>query len=88
MNIRLDHDLFRLRAGHPPSAQIPLINDDLGKSIACGSVKVKDDVKRFTATGVEFTDGSLENNIDVVSVVYCLRSALIIILTDYITYIV
>ena len=67
MNSRLDHDLYGLKADYPPLAQHPLVNDDLGNRIACGSVKIKADVKRITETGVEFVDGSVEDNIDVVS---------------------
>ena len=70
-NKHLDHDLYRLTPEHPPIAQHPTVNDDLGNRIACGSVKVKADVKQFTATGVEFVDGSFEDDIDVVS--FCLN---------------
>ena len=67
LNQRLDHDLYRLRPEYSPFAQHPMVNDDLGNRIACGSIKVKADVKQFTATGVEFVDGSFEDDIDVVS---------------------
>jgi len=65
-NSRLDHDLYSLTPNYEPYAQHPLVNDDLGNRIVCGSVKVKTDVKRFTSTGVEFVDGTFEDNIDVV----------------------
>lgn len=67
LNKRLDHDLYALRPDHPPLAEHPLLNDDLGNRIACGTVKIKTDIKHFTATGVEFVDGSFEDEIDVVS---------------------
>ncbi|KAK7094772.1 flavin-containing monooxygenase 5-like [Littorina saxatilis] len=66
LNHRLDHDLYSLRPAYPPTAQHPMVNDDLGNRIACGKVKVKTDVIGFTATGVEFEDGSFEDDIDVV----------------------
>ena len=72
MSDRLDHDLYGLRAEHEPLAQHPTVNDDLGNRIACGSLVVKDNIKRFTATGVEFVDGSFEDNIELVS---CYRSS-------------
>ena len=67
LNQRLDHDLYGLKPDYPPTAQHPMVNDDLGNRIACGTVKVKTDVKRFTASGVEFVDGSFEDDIDLVS---------------------
>ena len=67
INARLDHDLYGLRANYPPFAQHPLVNDDIGNRLACGTLQIKNDIKRFTETGVEFVDGSFEDNIDVVS---------------------
>nr|KAG5706619.1 hypothetical protein BaRGS_005689 [Batillaria attramentaria] len=66
INSHLDHDLYSLTPDYPPQAQHPMVNDDLGNRIACGSVKIKADVKRFTATGVEFVDGTFEDSIDLV----------------------
>ncbi|KAL8597540.1 hypothetical protein ACOMHN_033411 [Nucella lapillus] len=66
LNGRLNHDLYSLRPAHAPFAQHPTVNDDLGNRIVCGSVVIKPDVKLFTASGVEFVDGTIENNIDVV----------------------
>ena len=67
LNRRLDHDMYGLRPDYPPLAQHPMVNDDLGNRIACGSIKIKTDVKQFMAAGVEFVDGSFEDDIDVVS---------------------
>lgn len=66
LNSRIDHDLYSLRPEYPPFAQHPMVNDDLANRIICGSVKIKPDIKRFTSTGAEFVDGSIEDNIDVV----------------------
>ena len=43
-----------------------MLNDDLPNRIVTGTVKVKDNVQRFTQTGVEFVDGTSEQHIDVV----------------------
>ncbi|GFN88295.1 dimethylaniline monooxygenase [n-oxide-forming] [Plakobranchus ocellatus] len=43
-----------------------MVNDDLPAHIITGSVKIKDDVKRFLPHGVEFVDGTREDDIDVV----------------------
>ena len=67
LNQRLDHDLYSLTPQYPPMAQHPMVNDDLGNRIVCGSIKIKTDVRQFTAAGVEFTDGSFEDDIDIVS---------------------
>lgn len=67
INAYLDHDMYSLTPNFSPFAQHILINDDIGNRIACGSVKIKTDVKRFTSNGVEFVDGTYEDNIDVVS---------------------
>ena len=67
LNQRLDHDLYSLTPQYLPMAQHPMVNDDLGNRIVCGSIKIKTDVRQFTAAGVEFTDGSFEDDIDIVS---------------------
>ena len=46
-----------------------MVNDDLANCLACGRIQIKDHVKRFTASGVEFVDGSFVDKVDVVSVV-------------------
>ncbi|XP_025112852.1 dimethylaniline monooxygenase [N-oxide-forming] 5-like isoform X2 [Pomacea canaliculata] len=66
LNKRIDHAMFGLKADFPPLAQHPMVNDDLANRIVCGSVKIKTDVKQFTSNGVEFVDGTFEDNIDVV----------------------
>ena len=43
-----------------------MVNDDLPNRIACGSVIIKPNIKRFTKTGVEFDNGTFEDNIDIV----------------------
>nr|KAG5714538.1 hypothetical protein BaRGS_006984 [Batillaria attramentaria] len=60
MNDRLDHDLYGLTPAYPPLSHHPTANDELGPRLANGTVVIKPDVKRFTATGVEFVDGTME----------------------------
>lgn len=64
LNRRFDHNLYGLTPTYPPLTQHPTVNDELGNRIANGTVIVKADVKKFTATGVEFVDGTFEDNID------------------------
>jgi dimethylaniline monooxygenase (N-oxide forming) len=65
-NERFDHAKFSLQPNHSPLAQHPTVNDDLPNRIISGSVVVKPNVKKFTKTGVEFEDGTFEDDIDVV----------------------
>lgn len=37
------------------------ISDDLASRIICGKVKVKEDVKSFSTSSVEFVDGTVED---------------------------
>uniref|UniRef100_A0A1I8H837 Flavin-containing monooxygenase n=1 Tax=Macrostomum lignano TaxID=282301 RepID=A0A1I8H837_9PLAT len=67
INHVIDHRLYSLEPEHEPMAAHPTVNDDLPNRIICGSVKVKTDVKQFTATGCEFVDGTVEDNLDVVT---------------------
>ncbi|XP_059157696.1 flavin-containing monooxygenase 5-like isoform X2 [Physella acuta] len=66
INQKIDHSLYSLRPEHGIFQQHPFVNDDMPNRIICGSIKIKADVKCFTETGVEFVDGTSEDNIDVV----------------------
>ena len=66
LNKRFDHAAYGLKPEHRFNAQHPTANDDLPNRIVCGSVIVKPNVKRLTKTGVEFEDGTCEDNIDAV----------------------
>ncbi|GFR68900.1 dimethylaniline monooxygenase [N-oxide-forming] [Elysia marginata] len=66
VNRRFNHELYSLRPKHQIWSQHPMVNDDLPNRLITGSIKVKDDVKRFTQQGVEFVDGTREDNIDAV----------------------
>uniref|UniRef100_A0A8C2ZG00 Flavin-containing monooxygenase n=1 Tax=Cyclopterus lumpus TaxID=8103 RepID=A0A8C2ZG00_CYCLU len=64
LNSRYDHRLYGLKPKHRP-----LINDDLPVRIFQGALVMKPNVKGFTASGVVFEDGTVEENID--TVVFC-----------------
>ncbi|XP_033728016.1 dimethylaniline monooxygenase [N-oxide-forming] 5-like [Pecten maximus] len=66
LNSRFDHSTYALQPKHSFFAQHPMVNDDLPNRLSSGSVIIKADIKRFTVTGVEFTDGTKEENIDLV----------------------
>ncbi|KAK7095176.1 flavin-containing monooxygenase 5-like [Littorina saxatilis] len=66
LNQRIDHDLCSLRPVHSPFDQVCMVNDDLGTRISCGSVTVKTNVQRVTSRAVEFADGSVEDDVDVI----------------------
>lgn len=66
LNERFDHAAYSLQPEHSFFAQHPMVNDELPNRIASGSVVIKPDIRRFTETGVEFVDGTKEENIDTV----------------------
>ncbi|XP_022108773.1 dimethylaniline monooxygenase [N-oxide-forming] 5-like [Acanthaster planci] len=63
---KLDHSKYGLRPKHNPLQAHALVNDDLPNRILSGAVTVKPNVARFTKTGVEFVDGTFEDDIDCV----------------------
>ncbi|XP_025079861.1 LOW QUALITY PROTEIN: dimethylaniline monooxygenase [N-oxide-forming] 5-like [Pomacea canaliculata] len=58
---RLDHDLYGLTSSSLPNGFALFISDDLASRIICGKVKVKEDVKSFSTSSVEFVDGTVED---------------------------
>ena len=66
VNQRFNHATYALKPKHRILAQHPMVNDEMPNRIACGSIVIKPDIKRFTKTGVEFDDGTVEDNIDFV----------------------
>ncbi|XP_059172832.1 flavin-containing monooxygenase 5-like [Physella acuta] len=63
---KVDHTLYGLRPKHGPFATHPTVNDELPNRIASGHVVIKTNIESFTATGIHFEDGSVEENIDTV----------------------
>ena len=66
LNKKFDHEKYGLKPKHRFTEQHPMANDELPNRIASGTLRIKSDIKRFTKTGVEFTDGTFEDNIDVI----------------------
>lgn len=65
-NRRFDHVAYGLKPAHRVNAQHPTVNDDLPNRIISGEIQIRPNVKRLTSTGVEFDDGTFEDNIDAV----------------------
>ncbi|XP_013413360.1 dimethylaniline monooxygenase [N-oxide-forming] 5-like [Lingula anatina] len=66
VNSRFDHARYGIQPEHRIFSQHPTVNDDLPNRILSGGIIIKPNVKQFTETGVEFEDGTFEDNIDVV----------------------
>ena len=66
VNQSFDHELYGLRPKHRFHEQHPTVNDDLPNRIACGTVIIKPNIARLTVGGVEFDDGSSEEDVDVI----------------------
>ena len=66
LNSRFDHNKFSLRPTHSPLKTNGFLNDDLPNRIISGRVELHADIKLFTKTGVEFSDGLSVDHIDVV----------------------
>ncbi|XP_071820461.1 flavin-containing monooxygenase 5-like [Apostichopus japonicus] len=62
----IDHTVFGLKPAHRALSAHPTINDELPIRITSGAVTMKPNIKRFTETGIEFDDGTFEDNIDLV----------------------
>ncbi|NXD08584.1 FMO5 monooxygenase, partial [Nothocercus nigrocapillus] len=66
LNARFDHALYGLQPQHRIFHQHPTINDDLPNRIISGRVRVKPNIREFTATAAIFEDGTKEDDIDAV----------------------
>ncbi|PVD18904.1 hypothetical protein C0Q70_21463 [Pomacea canaliculata] len=62
---RLDHDMYGLTSTALPKGISGFLSDDLANRILCGRVRIRDDIKRFAESSVEFVDGTVED-VDVV----------------------
>ncbi|KAK5869972.1 hypothetical protein PBY51_024644 [Eleginops maclovinus] len=69
LNYKYDHTLYGLKPSHRLLDRKPLINDDLPGRILQGALVMKANLKGFKDSGVEFEDGTVEENID--AVVFC-----------------
>ncbi|XP_071097469.1 flavin-containing monooxygenase 5-like [Haliotis cracherodii] len=66
LNKMYDHKLYCLQPTHRFNAQHPNMSSDLPMNISTGRIVIKGDIRKLTKTGVEFKDGTCENDIDLV----------------------
>ncbi|CAL8254759.1 unnamed protein product [Merluccius merluccius] len=66
LNRRFDHRLYNVQPKHRLFNQHPTINDDLPNRILSGTIQVKPNIRRFQGSSVEFDDGSVVEDIDLV----------------------
>ncbi|XP_013886531.1 dimethylaniline monooxygenase [N-oxide-forming] 5 [Austrofundulus limnaeus] len=69
LNQRFDHALYNLKPKHRLFSQHPTVNDDLPNRILSGTVQVKPNIRRVHGSSVEFDDGSVVDDIDLL--VFC-----------------
>ncbi|XP_068566529.1 flavin-containing monooxygenase 5-like [Cebidichthys violaceus] len=63
---RFDHSLYNLKPKHRLFSQHPTVNDELPNRILSGTVQVKPNIRRFHGSSVEFDDGSVVEDVDLV----------------------
>ncbi|XP_071381066.1 flavin-containing monooxygenase 5-like [Centroberyx affinis] len=66
LNKRFNHSLYNLKPKHRIFSQHPTVNDELPNRILSGTVQVKPNIRRFQGSSVEFEDGSVVEDIDLV----------------------
>nr|XP_046248400.1 flavin-containing monooxygenase 5-like [Scatophagus argus] len=66
LNKRFDHTLYNLKPKHRLFSQHPTVNDDLPNRILSGTIQVKPNIRRFQGSSVEFDDGSVVEDVDLV----------------------
>lgn len=63
---RFNHATYGLKPKHGFFAAHPTINDELPNRIACGTIVMKPNIRRFTPNGIVFEDNTTLDNVDVV----------------------
>uniref|UniRef100_UPI003AAF904F flavin-containing monooxygenase 5-like n=1 Tax=Centroberyx gerrardi TaxID=166262 RepID=UPI003AAF904F len=66
LNKKFNHSLYNLKPKHRLFSQHPTVNDELPNRILSGTVQVKPNIRRFQGSSVEFEDGSVVEDIDLV----------------------
>jgi len=56
--------MYGLKPKHRWDSAHPMVNDELPNRIICGSIVLKNNIKRLTKTGVEFEDGTFVEDVD------------------------
>ncbi|CAJ0604335.1 unnamed protein product [Cylicocyclus nassatus] len=64
VNQRFDHERYGLKPKHRILGAHPTVNDELPNRIACGTVRVKPNIREFTEDGIVFEDGSHIEGVD------------------------
>ncbi|XP_067085703.1 flavin-containing monooxygenase 5-like [Osmerus mordax] len=64
LNKRFNHSLYGLKPKHRVFSQHPMLNDELPNRILSGTVKVKPNIQRIQGSSVVFSDGTVEDDID------------------------
>uniref|UniRef100_A0A667ZC43 Flavin-containing monooxygenase n=1 Tax=Myripristis murdjan TaxID=586833 RepID=A0A667ZC43_9TELE len=66
LNQRFNHSLYNLKPKHRLFSQHPTLNDELPNRILSGTVQVKPNIRKFEGSSVEFEDGSVVEDVDLV----------------------
>lgn len=66
LNKRFDHERYGLKPKHRVFGAHPTVNDELPNRIACGTVRMKPNIREFGERSVAFEDGSRVDDVDVV----------------------
>ncbi|XP_012721901.2 LOW QUALITY PROTEIN: flavin-containing monooxygenase 5 [Fundulus heteroclitus] len=66
LNSRFNHSLYNLKPKHRLFSQHPTVNDELPNRILSGTVQVKPNIRRLHGSSVEFDDGSVVDDVDLV----------------------
>ncbi|CAB3406825.1 unnamed protein product [Caenorhabditis bovis] len=64
LNKRFDHQAYGLKPNHRVFAAHPTVNDELPNRIACGTVRIKPNIAKFTEHGILFQDGTKLEHVD------------------------
>ncbi|KAG7263346.1 hypothetical protein CRUP_027928 [Coryphaenoides rupestris] len=66
LNMRFNHRLYNLQPKHRLFSQHPTVNDELPNRVLSGTVQIKPNIRRFQGSSVEFYDGSIVEDVDLV----------------------
>ncbi|XP_041861864.1 flavin-containing monooxygenase 5-like [Melanotaenia boesemani] len=66
LNQRFDHALYNLKPKHRLLSQHPTVNDEIPNRILSGTIQVKPNIRRFQGSSVEFDDGTVVKDVDLV----------------------
>ncbi|TMS38641.1 hypothetical protein L596_005320 [Steinernema carpocapsae] len=63
---RFNHNTYGLRPKHGVFSAHPTVNDELPNRIACGTIRIKPNIKSFSKNNIMFEDNSCVENVDAV----------------------